>query len=84
VPNSKQLRTDVQRTEWLLAKLDDYIAKPVVKGGVEPPTFRFSGAFAASLHVAGRGLMGQLAAETMARCRPMWPGVCRHWLGGFQ
>jgi hypothetical protein len=52
----------------------------VVRGGVEPPTFRFSGAYAASLHVAGCGLMGDLAAETMASCRLMWPGVCRRWL----
>jgi hypothetical protein len=27
---------------WLPAR-DDYTAKPVVRGGVEPPTFRFSG-----------------------------------------
>ena len=39
MPNSKQLRTDAPRTEWLLAKLDDYTAKPVVRGAVEPPTF---------------------------------------------
>jgi hypothetical protein len=24
--------------------------------------------------------MGDLAAETMARCRLVWPGICRHWL----
>ena len=53
----------------------------VVRGGIEPPTFRFSGAFAASLHVAGCGLMGDLPATTMAGCRLMGPGVC---LGGFQ
>jgi hypothetical protein len=52
----------------------------VVRGGVEPPAFRFSGAYAPSLHVAGRGLIGDLAAETMARCRLMWPEVCRRWL----
>jgi hypothetical protein len=49
----------------------------VVRGGVEPPTFRFSGAFVWSLHVAGCGLMGDLAATTMAGCRLMRPGVCR-------
>ena len=38
--------------------------------------FRFSGAYAASLHVAGYGLMGDLAAETVSRCRSMWPGAC--------
>jgi hypothetical protein len=54
----------------------------VVRGGVEPPTFRFSGAYAPSLHVAGRGPIGDLAAEIMARCRLMWPEVCRRWLGG--
>jgi len=48
----------------------------VVRGGVEPPTFRFSGAFAASLHVAGRGLTGHLAAQTMAGCRLAWPDIC--------
>jgi len=35
-------------------------------GGVEPPTFRSSGAYAVWLDVAECGLMGQLAAETMA------------------
>ncbi len=43
-------------------------------------TFRFSGASAASLRGAGRRLIGQLAAETMARGCLMWPDVCRHWL----
>ena len=52
----------------------------VVRGGVEPPTFRFQAHSTASLHVAGCGLMGDLAAETMARCRLMWPDVCRRWL----
>jgi hypothetical protein len=52
----------------------------VVRGGVEPPTFRFSGASAASLHIAGQGLMGHLAAETMARRRLVWLDICRHWL----
>jgi hypothetical protein len=41
VPDSKQSRTDAQRAEWLLAKFANYIAKPVVRGGVEPPAFRF-------------------------------------------
>ena len=54
------------------------------QGRVEPPAFRFSGASAASLHVAGQGLMGDLAAETMARCRLMWPDACRRWLRRFQ
>ena len=57
-----------------------HLVKLVVRGGVEPPTFRFSGAYAASLNVARQRLMGDLAAETMARCRLMWPGVCRRWL----
>src|SRR6266702_3234329 len=52
----------------------------VVRGGVEPPTFRFSGAFAVWLDVAGCGLMGDLAAQTMAGCRLLWPDVCRRWL----
>jgi hypothetical protein len=64
-----------------LPRGSDYIAKLVVRGGVEPPTFRFSGASAAqSLHVAGRGPIGDLAAETTARCGLVWPGVRRHWL----
>ena len=67
---------------WLpqLAKWADYIAKLVVRGGTEPPAFRLSGASATSLHVAGRGLMGHLAAQTMAGCRVMWPDTCRRWL----
>jgi hypothetical protein len=57
-----------------------HLVKPVVRGGVEPPTFRLSGAFAASLHVAGCGLMGDLAAQTVAGCRLMWPDICGRWL----
>jgi hypothetical protein len=34
-----------------------------VRGGVESPTFPFSGAYATSLHVAGQGPMGHLAAK---------------------
>jgi hypothetical protein len=60
-----------QRPKWA-----DYTAKLVVRGGVEPPAFRFSGAFAASLHVAGCRLMGNLAAQTMAGCRLAWPDIC--------
>ena len=37
-------------------------------------------AYAPSLHVAACGPMGRLAAKTMARCRLMWPEVCRRWL----
>src|SRR2546423_5076420 len=51
-------------------------------GGVGSMTSRFSGACAAPAHVAGYDLMGDLtlAAEPMARCRLMLPGVCRRWL----
>ena len=52
----------------------------VVRGGIEPPTFRFSGAFAASLHMAVWGLISDLAAQTMVGCRLMWPDICRRWL----
>ena len=52
----------------------------VVRGGVEPSACRFSGASVPSLHVAGRGLIGHLAAQTMARCRLTWPDACRRWL----
>ena len=57
-----------------------HLVKLVVRGGVEPPTFRFSGAYTASLDVAGQGLMGGLAAETVASCRFVWPDVSRRWL----
>ena len=52
----------------------------VVRGGVEPPTFRFSDASAASLYVAGRGRIGHLAAETMASRRLTRLDACRRWL----
>jgi hypothetical protein len=42
--------------------------------------FPFSGAYVASLDVAGYGLVGDLAAETLAGCRLVWPDVCRRWL----
>ena len=57
-----------------------HLVRLVVRSGVEPPTFRFSGAFAAWLHVAVCGLMGDLAATTVAGCRLMWPDACQHWL----
>ena len=56
------------------------VNEPGSQGWVEPPTFRSSGAFARSLHVAGCGLMGDLAAQTMAGCCLMWPELCRRWL----
>ena len=37
---------------------DDYIAKRVVRGGVEPPTFRFSGEVQSSPDVAYCSLTG--------------------------
>ena len=43
-------------------------------------TRRFSGASMASPDNASRGRIGNLAAETNARYRPAWPGVCRCWL----
>jgi hypothetical protein len=63
------------RPNWV-----DYTAKPVVRGGIEPPAFRFSGISTALPDDAGRGLTGNLAAETNVRYRPAWPGVCRCWL----
>jgi hypothetical protein len=47
-----------------------HVFKLVVRGGFEPPTFRFSGASTASLHVAGCGPIGDLAAETMGWLSP--------------
>ncbi len=47
------------------------VVELVVRGGAGLPTFRFSGAYVASLHVAGRRLIGQLAAQTMAGCGPV-------------
>ncbi len=37
----------------------------MVRDAIEPPAFRFSAESAASLHVVGRGLTGDLPAETM-------------------
>jgi hypothetical protein len=45
----------------MLVRCED-LWEPV--SGIEPPTFRFSGAFAASLDGAGYGLVSDLAAET--------------------
>lgn len=58
----------------------DHAVELVISGSIEPPAFRFSGASPVSLHGAGRRLMGYLAAETIARRRLAWPGVCGHWL----
>jgi hypothetical protein len=47
----------------------DHAVELVVSSKIEPPGIRFSGASAASLHGAGRRLIGQLPAEIMAFCR---------------
>ena len=52
----------------------------VVRGGVEPPTFRFSGAIERSRHVASRSLIRRLAALTVGRGRLASPGACLRWL----
>jgi hypothetical protein len=52
----------------------------VVRGGVEPPTFRFSGASGRSLGIAGRGLICRLAGVTVAGGGWAWPGSCLCWL----
>src|ERR1022692_278325 len=62
---------------------NDYTAKPVVRGRIELPTFRFSGGSGRSLPGAGCGQAGHLAAMTVAgRC---WasPGYCGRWLPGW-
>src|SRR6266487_2147160 len=56
------------------------LMRVVVRGGAEPPTFRFSGALVWSLYVAGQGLISDLAAQTMADCRLVCPDICRRWL----
>jgi hypothetical protein len=63
------------RPNWV-----DYTAKPVVRGGVEPPAFRFSGDSTAMPDDAERRLIGNLDAETNAHYCLAWPGVCRCWL----
>src|SRR5215469_13941264 len=58
-------------------------ALPQIRGGQgrgRTADLPLSGAFAASLHVAGRGLTGHLAAQTMAGCRLAWPDICGRWL----
>jgi hypothetical protein len=77
-----QVRLDDSRLACLpaIVEIGNNASQLVVRGGVEPLAFRFSGAFAASLYVVGCGLMGDLAAQSMAGCRLMWPGVCWCWL----
>ena len=52
----------------------------VVRGGVEPPTFRFSGAILRSRTVAGCRLICHLAATIVARGRLTSPEACLRWL----
>jgi hypothetical protein len=52
----------------------------VVRGGGEPPTFRFSGAILPSRVVAARSLMRHLAASIVARRRLTSLHACLHWL----
>jgi hypothetical protein len=60
---------------WLpqLAKLADYIAKPVVRGGIEPPAFRFSG-LRITVQDRPRRSLWLLSG---LRCTPMDAGVRR-------
>jgi len=52
----------------------------VVRGGVEPPTFRFSGAIWPSRTVAGRRLISHLPAPIVAGRRPASVTACLRWL----
>ena len=61
----------------MLTKCEDLL---VVRGGVEPPTFRFSGAICRSRTVASRRLICHLAASIVARGRLASLDVCLCWL----
>ena len=52
----------------------------MVRGRVELPTFRFSGAFLPSRGVAGGRLISHLTCTIVAGRRPASLGVCRRWL----
>ena len=52
----------------------------MVRGGVEPPTFRFSSAIGRSWTVAGRRLISQLPAPIVAVGRPASVTACLRWL----
>ena len=52
----------------------------MVRGGVEPPTFRFSGAIRPSWTVAGRRLISRLPAPIVAGRRPASVTACLRWL----
>ena len=51
----------------------------VVRGGVEPPTFRFSGASAGSPDGVRRCCTSQPPAVIAAGIGLLGPGACRHW-----
>jgi hypothetical protein len=50
------------------------------QGGIEPPTFRFSGAIQRSQNVADRGRTCYPAASTVAHGRPASVAACLRWL----
>ena len=52
----------------------------MVRGGVEPPIFSFSGAIGPSWTVAGRRLISQLPAPIVAVGRPASMTTCLRWL----
>jgi len=71
--------------DWL-PNTDDYTAKLVVRGGVEPPTFGFQvnpGQLPTWLTVLPRGAHLPEQSLDVARGRAAWPPVgSRHWLPG--
>jgi hypothetical protein len=63
-----------------LARAETRTLERVVRGGVEPPTFRFSGAFKRSRDVARRSPIGHLAALISAQSRLASLSACLRWL----
>jgi hypothetical protein len=71
MPDTSLKRSSARSIAW---------SEVVVRGGVEPPTFRFSGAIRRSRTVASRRLICHLAATIVARGRLLSLEVCLCWL----